>query len=116
MNAWTRERIAALGPITDVPTTAAICEVNPDTIYASIRRDEWKLTRVLRIGRKIKIPTLDLIQLLYGAETAPAPSLDGSEQQCENGPRNRSSEALQPHTQCGCRVGESAVIRTLRGT
>ncbi|WP_240634421.1 MULTISPECIES: hypothetical protein [Streptomyces] len=70
MTAWTREKIKALGPITDVPTTASICGVNSDTVYAQIRRDEWELTRVLRIGRKIKIPTLDLIQLLYGPEVA----------------------------------------------
>lgn len=63
---WTRETIAALGPITDVPTTASMLGVNEWTIYEMIRRGRWDATRVLRLGRRIKIPTHDLIVLLYG--------------------------------------------------
>ncbi|CAI7980246.1 conserved hypothetical protein [Frankia sp. Hr75.2] len=62
---WTCERIAGLGPTTDVPTAAAILDAGEWTVYEAIRRGTWDLTRVLRIGRKIKIPTYDLITLLY---------------------------------------------------
>jgi hypothetical protein len=113
--AWTREAVEALGPITDVPTMASILLVNKDTAYAQIRRGEWELTRVLRIGRKIKIPTRDLVTLLYEPDAALAPSRDETEHHCASGPHNRSSMAITPHPQCGCRVGESAVIHPLRG-
>lgn len=63
---WTREALEALGPVTDVPTTASVLDVNEWTVYEAIRRETWTLTRVLRLGRKIKIPTHDLIKLLYG--------------------------------------------------
>ncbi|MHC3471229.1 helix-turn-helix domain-containing protein [Streptomyces sp. 7R007] len=115
MAAWTREAIEALGPTTDVPTVASIFGVNRDTVYAQIRRGEWTATRTLTLGRKIKIPTRDLINLLYPAESAAASSHDEGEQQCASTPHISSSDALPSHTQCGCRVGESAVIRPLRG-
>ncbi|WP_405671420.1 helix-turn-helix domain-containing protein [Streptomyces sp. NBC_01530] len=111
--AWTRESVEALGPTTDVPTVASIFGVNKDTVYAQIRRGEWTATRVLTLGRKIKIPTRDLVALLYAPE--PAPSNSEAEHHCASGPHNPSSEAMAPHTQCGCRVAESAVIRPLRG-
>jgi len=113
--AWTREAVEALGPTTDVPTVASIFGVNKDTVYAQIRRGEWTATRVLTLGRKIKIPTRDLIALLYAAESAPAPSYSEGEQHCASRPHNPSSEALVPHTQCGCRDTGSAVIHPLRG-
>jgi len=115
MSTWTREAIEALGPITDVPTMASIVLINKDTAYSMIRRDEWTMTRVLRLGRKIKIPTRDIVTYLYGPEPAPAPSNSESEHHCASGPNNPSSEAMPSHTQCGCRVAESAVIRPLRG-
>lgn len=108
---WTREAVEALGPTTDVPTVAAIFGVNKDTVYAQIRRGEWTATRVLTLGRKIKIPVRDLITLLY----APDSSRDETEQQCASGPHNPSSGPTESQSECGCRVGESAVIRPLRG-
>ena len=69
---WTREAVEALGPTTDVPTVASIFGVNKDTVYAEIRRGEWTATRVLPFGRKLRIPTRDVITLLYSPE-APAP-------------------------------------------
>ncbi|MEU6033932.1 hypothetical protein ABZ801_00835 [Actinomadura sp. NPDC047616] len=63
---WTRERIEALGPLTDVPTAASVLNVGSWTVYELIRRNRWDSTRVLRLGRKIQIPTSDLISLLYG--------------------------------------------------
>jgi excisionase family DNA binding protein len=113
--AWTREAVEALGPTTDVPTVASIFGVNKDTVYAQIRRGEWTATRVLTLGRKIKIPTRDLVALLYAPESADAPSHSEAEHHCASRPENPSSDAVTSHTQCGCRVGESAVIRPLRG-
>ncbi|MFE9391181.1 DNA-binding protein [Streptomyces sp. NPDC006784] len=84
---WTRAAIEALGPVTDVPTTASVIGVNPETIYGAIRRGEWTHTRVLRLGRKIRIPTHDLVSLLYpgtGEPTAPTRSAD-----------TRTAEAVQ---------------------
>ncbi|MEU6036911.1 hypothetical protein ABZ801_16030 [Actinomadura sp. NPDC047616] len=63
---WNRQALEALGPVTEVPVAAQVLDVSEWTIYERIRRDEWTLTRVLRIGRRIKIPTNDLIRLLYG--------------------------------------------------
>lgn len=111
---WTREAVEALGPTTDVPTVASIFGVSKDTVYAAIRRGEWTATRVLTLGRKIKIPTRDLVALLY-APGAPVSSLDGSEEQCASGPHNPTSGPMTSHIQCGCRVEGSAVIHPLRG-
>lgn len=114
MSAWTREAIEALGPTTDVPTTAAIFGVNKDTVYAQIRRGEWTATRVLTLGRKLKVPTRDLIALLYAPEPASDSFHDESEQQCASGPHNRSSDALASQSQCGCTVAPGAAIHTFR--
>lgn len=62
---WTPDRIEALGPTTTVGKTAEIMDVGEWTIYEAIRRGKWTHTRVLRIGRIIKIPTRDIIALLY---------------------------------------------------
>lgn len=114
---WSREAIEALGPITDVPTTASIFDVNKDTVYAQIRRGEWTATRVLTLGRKIKIPTRDLIALLYGDEApaAPAPQVNPTvPSQCQHA-ASVQVMSTEPHTSCGCTHGETAVIRPLRG-
>jgi len=108
MTAWTREAIEALGPVTDVPTTASIVDLNEWSVYEAIRRGGWHWTRVLRLGRTIKIPTHDLIALLYPAaptpdvpapfRDAPSPQVNGTESQavcgCATGPRLiRSADA-----------------------
>lgn len=117
MTAWTRAALEALGPVTDVSTTAEVCGVNSDTVYAAIRRGEWTLTRVLRIGRKIKIPTRDLIALLYAPEldvvpaTQPSPAVPAP---CQPSTFPQIT-ARESQSQCGCGVGESAVVRPLRG-
>lgn len=115
MAAWTREAIEALGPVTDVPTVARIFDVNKDTVYSAIRRGEWTATRVLTLGRKIKIPTRDLVALLYAPETAPAPSQDEAEHHCASGPERTSSSAMASHTQCGCTLADPGVVHRLRG-
>lgn len=113
MSAWTRGRIEALGPITDVPTTASILAICKDTAYSQIRRGEWTATRVLRLGRKIKIPTRDLIALLYAPESSPQvnPAVPS---QCQHAEYAQVT-ASTPHTSCGCTPADSAVIRPLRG-
>lgn len=113
MTAWTREAITALGPVTDVPTLAAILGVHKDTVYAAIRRGEWTATRVLTLGRKIKIPTRDLIALLYESEPA-LRAIPAVPAQCHHieSPQVKTSV---PHTSCGCTPTDSAVIRPLRG-
>lgn len=62
---WTRDAVEALGPTTDVPTAASVLNISDWTAYDLIRRGEWTVTRVLRLGRKIRIPTYDLVALLY---------------------------------------------------
>ncbi len=62
---WTREALEALGPVTDVPTTASVLDVAAWTVYAAIRRGDWKITRVFRLGRRIRIPTADLVAAVY---------------------------------------------------
>lgn len=117
MTAWTREAVEALGPTTDVPTTAAIFDVDKETVYAQIRRGEWTATRVLRLGRKIKIPTRDLLALLYAPETghAAVSPVDPAVPSACNQPASSQLRGQEPHTQCGCTSGESAVIHALRG-
>ena len=95
---WTREAVEALGPTTDVPTVASIFGVNKDTVYAQIRRGEWKATRVLTLGRKIKIPTRDLVTLLYAPDSATAPSNSEAEHHCASRPENPSSDGVQIKT------------------
>jgi hypothetical protein len=110
---WTREAIEALGPTTDVPTTAAIFGVNKDTVYAQIRRGEWTATRVLPLGRKLKIPTRDLIALLYAPEPIQGVS-PAVPSECQHATLQQV-KPIESQSQCGCRVEESAVIRPLRG-
>ena len=62
---WSPETIRQLGPTTNVPTAASILGINEQSAYGLIRRAEWP-TRVLRLGRVIRIPTNDLVHLLYG--------------------------------------------------
>lgn len=117
MSSWTREAIEALGPTTDVPTVASIFGVNKDTVYAQIRRGEWTATRVLPLGRKIKIPTRDLIALLYGtdASAAPVPPVHPAvPSQCQHSGFPQVT-ASQPQSQCGCIPEVTAQIHTLRG-
>jgi excisionase family DNA binding protein len=117
MSIWTREAIEALGPTTDVPTVASILDVNKDTVYSAIRRGEWTATRVLALGRKLKIPTRDLIALLYAPEQGvvpPAQQIPAVPAQCQPATFPQIT-AHQPQSQCGCWAGESATVRPLRG-
>lgn len=110
--AWTREAIEALGPTTDVPTTAAIVGVDSDTVYTMIRRGEWTMTRVLRLGRKIKIPTRDLVAYLYGAE-AMAEGVPAQTPAVPTACHHAASPQVtgyEPHASCGCTPASAGVI------
>jgi hypothetical protein len=109
---WSREAIEALGPTTDVPTTAAMFGVDQETVYAAIRRGEWTATRVLRIGRKIRIPTLDLIRTLYEPGAGATPAVPSP---C-HGPVSQQVTATEPHTSCGCTPDVAGVIPLRKAT
>lgn len=111
MTDWTREKIAALGPVTDVPTTARIFKVDPDTVYSQIRRDGWTATRVLRMGRKIRIPTRDLIATLYGPEIPENLAVPSASNQSEA----PQVTAMESHSQCGCTSTAPGTVHHLRG-
>lgn len=113
MSAWTREAVEALGPTTNVPTVAAILGVNPETVYAAIRRGEWTATRVLRLGRVIKLPTLDVVRLLFALDAevpAPIPAVPA---RCQH-PGNAQVSGVEPQSQCGCSVAIGGVVPVLR--
>jgi hypothetical protein len=98
MTTWTRDRVADLGPVTNVPTLARILDVHPDTVYERIRREDWTMTRVLRMGRKIRIPTRDVIDYLFGAEIPAEPAVPSPSNHAEN----QQLSAVQSQSQCGC--------------
>lgn len=113
MSAWTREAIEALGLTTDVPTTARILGVNAETIYMAIRRGDWSATRVLRIGRSIKIPTLDLVRLLCAPEATPAAPTSDVPSGCQH-KEDGQVTGPESHTQCGCGVAPKGPPSPLR--
>lgn len=113
MTTWTRESVQALGPVTDVPTLASILGVHSDTVYAQIRRGEWTATRVLALGRKIRIPTRDVIALLF--DSGPVDRANPAvPTQCHHD-ETPQAKAAQPHTSCGCTPECGASVRPTQG-
>ncbi|WP_405585353.1 DNA-binding protein [Streptomyces sp. NBC_01092] len=110
MSAWTREAVEAQGPTTEVPVLASILGVDKDTIYDAIRREEWSMTRVLRLGRRIKIPTHDIVTYLFGSAGA-SPAVPS---QCQHD-ESPQFTAHQSQSQCGCTPAASGVVHQLRG-
>ncbi|MFH7337141.1 DNA-binding protein [Streptomyces sp. KHY 26] len=115
---WTREAIEALGPTTDVPTVADVVGVDSDTVYAQIRRGEWTMTRILRLGRRIKIPTLDLIAYLYAPEavTEPVPAQAPAVPIACRHAASPQVTGYESHASCGCTPGPAEVIQLRRTT
>lgn len=109
MNAsrWTLAALEALGPTTDVPTVASVFGVNKETVYAQIRRGEWTATRVLPIGRKLRIPTRDLITLLY--------PLNASEPRPPQGPGSNNSPASSEDNADEDRTPAAVSLRAVQG-
>ncbi|HEY3713874.1 MAG TPA: hypothetical protein VGL39_05040 [Jatrophihabitantaceae bacterium] len=57
---------------TNVPTASRFLGIGANLGYELVARGEWP-TRVLRLGKKIRIPTADLLALLEPSEAgAPA--------------------------------------------
>lgn len=110
MTNWTRQVIEAEGPTIEVPFLASILGVDKDTVYDSIRRGDWTMTRVLRLGRRIKIPTADVVTYLFGP-TGGSPAVPSL---CRH---NESAQvtADQSQSQCGYTPAESGVVHHLRG-
>ncbi|MBC9729991.1 DNA-binding protein [Streptomyces sp. TRM68367] len=115
---WSREALEALGPTTDVPTVADVVGVDPDTVYGQIRRGEWTMTRILRLGRRIKIPTRDIITYLYGSEVGaepvpvPTPTMPTA---CHHAVSPQVA-GRELHASCGCILAPAEVIQLRRTT
>ena len=65
----TRDEVRALArsqTMTNVENLGRAIGAGTNSIYEAIARDEWTATRVLRIGRKILIPTQDILALTEG--------------------------------------------------
>lgn len=61
----TRDELAALPALLDVPTAAKVLGIGRSLAYDLVRRGEWP-TQVLHVGKLIKIPTQPLIRLVDG--------------------------------------------------
>ncbi|MGH4013154.1 MAG: helix-turn-helix domain-containing protein [Pseudonocardiaceae bacterium] len=55
--------LADAGPTVSVPETATVLGISSDTAYALAKRGELGV-RVLRYGRKLRVPTADLRRVL----------------------------------------------------
>jgi hypothetical protein len=60
---WTVESVRALGITTDVQTAGAILGIGRTKAYELARQDEFPVP-VIRIGRRIMVPTPGLLALL----------------------------------------------------
>ncbi|MEV5940298.1 DNA-binding protein [Streptomyces sp. NPDC051994] len=114
MTDWTRQAIEAEGPTTVVPVLASILGVDKDTIYDAIRRDDWTMTRVLRIGRRVKIPTVDIVTYLFGP-AAPSPDDASACHIAGSSQVTAGATGPQSQSQCGCTHDVSGVVHHLRG-
>ena len=59
----TEDEILALPTVVDVPTAAAVLGIGRTAAYELIRTNRWP-TRVLRMGKLIRIPTAPLRALV----------------------------------------------------
>lgn len=55
--------LADLPPVLDLATAARLLGIGRTTAYQLVRADAWP-TRVLRLGRQIRIPTAQLLELV----------------------------------------------------
>lgn len=55
--------LAGLPPVLDLVTAAQLLGIGRTTAYQLVRADAWP-TRVLRLGRQIRIPTAQLLELI----------------------------------------------------
>ena len=59
----TRDELAALPPVLDVPTAAKVLGIGRSLAYDLVRRGDWP-TPVLHVGKLMKIPRAPLVALL----------------------------------------------------
>ncbi|WP_431886386.1 helix-turn-helix domain-containing protein [Micromonospora wenchangensis] len=62
--AWTAERIRALGPSTDLATAAAILGMSRSAAYKLARRDAFP-TPLYRVGAHYRVPTAPILAMLH---------------------------------------------------
>lgn len=67
---WSAERIAGLGATTDLPTAASLLGIGRALAYELARRGELPFP-VLRLGRRLIVPTAPLLKSLGLHEGAP---------------------------------------------
>lgn len=61
---WTPARIRALGPVTDVPTAAAIFGIGRSAAYELVQRGAFPVP-VLRIGARYRVPVAAILAVLH---------------------------------------------------
>ncbi|MBG0568199.1 helix-turn-helix transcriptional regulator [Actinoplanes aureus] len=61
---WTPARIRALGPVTDVPTAAAIFGIGRSAAYELVQRGAFPVP-VLRIGARYRVPVAAILTALH---------------------------------------------------
>jgi hypothetical protein len=71
---WTADRIRALGPVTDVPTAAAIFGLSRSVAYDLVRTGGFPVP-VLRFGSRYRIPVAAILTALHMPQD-PAPGDD----------------------------------------
>jgi predicted DNA-binding transcriptional regulator AlpA len=70
---WTAERIRALGPVTDVPTAAAIFGLSRSVAYDLARTGDLPVP-VLRFGGRYRIPVAAILTALHMPLEPPPPA------------------------------------------
>jgi excisionase family DNA binding protein len=61
---WTPARIRALGPVTDVPTAAAIFGIGRSTAYDLLKAGEFPIP-VIQIGSRYRVPVAAILAALH---------------------------------------------------
>lgn len=90
MKTWTNAELFALPPIIDVPTAGSIFRIGRTNSHQQVREGTFPV-RVLRVGRRYRVPTADVIKLLglenSEAGTAIVPALATTDSPHANGVR-----------------------------
>lgn len=59
----TRQELAALPPVIDIPTASRVLGLGRSAAYELVRTGQWP-TPILRLGRLIKVPSQPLLKLV----------------------------------------------------
>ncbi|WP_232377973.1 helix-turn-helix domain-containing protein [Micromonospora humida] len=77
--AWTAERIRALGPSTDLATAAAVLGMSRSAAYKLARRDAFP-TPLYRVGAHYRAPTAPILAMLHLPHpTGPGPDVGNAD-------------------------------------